>query len=257
MPSGWMHVVGDHDPLIDQVWQQLPAELTDEQRSWNLEQVGADENLLERMVSITKQPLLDQVPDVGVYVDTRRIQFRRRLRWAWSTPFDLYLATHRYIEQLGEEFNDTYRAESELPEPLLEAMTRNLARACLTSNEVFSLLEAGHRHGALARARTLHELDVVSLTLALHPELAEPYLLHHHIERYKFVKAQHEVNVAHGLDRVPADELDALRSKADGLVERFGTAYKQSWGWAAPILDAGKNGFGPLFKKVTSEQVNP
>lgn len=256
MPPGWMHITVDGDPLLNQLRERMPADLTEEQRDEVLATVVADEDLLRDVIDDFNRSLLAQVPDTVAYVENQRSAFARRLRWAWAAPFDHYLATHHYIESLGEEFNTTYRAASHLPEPLLEAMTRNLARACLTSIEVFSLLEAGHRHGALARARTLHELDVVSLTLALHPELAEPYLLHHHVERYQLAQIQHEARVAQGAEGMSNDELDALRTRAEELGDRFGPRYRQPWGWAAPILGGGR-GFGALFKKVTADQTNP
>lgn len=256
MPPGWMHITDDGDPLLQKLAARLPGDLTDDERSAVLAEATADEELFTRVVNLLAGRLLDWVPDNASWVETSHNHFRRRLRWAWSRPLDLYLAVHRYVDTLGEEFNGTYRASSDLPVPLLDAMTKNFARACLTSNEVYALLENGYRSGALARARTLHELDVVSLTLAMHPDLAERYLLHHHIERYQLAKADNDACIAGGIEGIPDEDLENLRLTHDELIERFGGGYKQPWGWAAPIL-GGKNGFSPLFKKVTSEVANP
>jgi hypothetical protein len=114
--------------------------------------------------------------------------------------------------------------------PLQEAQTRLLARSCLTTNEILALSKSGLAAGAIARSRTLHELEVTSRFLAKYGDnAAERFLLHSHIDNYRVDAQLVEQGIASELN---SEKSKKLKSKRDELIDRFGKGYGKDNGWA-------------------------
>jgi hypothetical protein len=170
-----------------------------------------------------------------------RTSFEIRLRDPWAPAFDRYEALLVSALEMGELFAKRHAAEADREgaggDRLFDAMVRLHARAVLIADEVFSLLRSGHAAGALARWRTLHEVAVVMAFLAKGgPALAERYLLHDTIARWRALDDDQLFAERLGEEPFGAEEIDDMRSQRDRLVERFGSAYGEAWGWAADAL---------------------
>lgn len=133
------------------------------------------------------------------------------------------------------------------PPSAIHAQVGLQARACRVALEVFVLLRSGLGAGALARARTIHEIAVVSTLLAEnggadgeHPDLADRYLLHSTV--LTWLDAQEFQSVAPRLGYAPFtdEEMAEMRAEFDEAVEIYGTSFGKPNGWAACLTSNGK-----------------
>ena len=135
-----------------------------------------------------------------------------------------------------------------------------------TATEILVLLRAELADGALARWRSLYEIELIAGFLASQgPSTAERYRDHAAIKNWEAINA---VSVFGTID---ATTLDGFRTKRDEAVQRYGTKFKHEYGWAADVVGTakrngpnrgdlekaiGKEEWGPLFK-AASYQVHP
>ena len=113
-------------------------------------------------------------------------------------------------------------------------------------------MSAGYADGAHARWRALHEIAVVGLFIqAKGQQIAERYLLHDGIESYKAANLYQRYANRLGYDPLTESELNNIKQTYEQLKNRFGTSYKNSYGWASAAI--GKN--NPTFRDI-EEVVN-
>lgn len=164
-----------------------------------------------------------------------RIQkgFEQRLYLRWRPALDLFEAVRTCCLEVGENFYMEHRSAID---PKLSALTLLHARACLVSSEVQGLLRTGHAAGAQGRWRTLHELAVIALLLgSSDTDIAERFLNHRAVERYKDARQYQDHCEALGYERFSQDFMDSLERERDELVSRYDKQYKEDWGWAEPL----------------------
>ncbi len=128
-------------------------------------------------------------------------QFEKRLKKRWRRPLDLLNLFISIAIEAGDDFNREFRnAAARSSDTVFEALTRMHARACQVSSAILVLLRSGYADDAHARWRTLHEISVISSFISEHgQELAERYLLHDTIQRYKMA-CQHQKYKERGRD---------------------------------------------------------
>lgn len=138
-----------------------------------------------------------------------------------------------------------------------------VTRAALAFCEMSWLLSGGFPRGAWLRVRTLHELYVTALALALHghpggehPELVTRYLLHRYVFLGSTADELLEVGSPGMGDILNEDVLDSLERHREELLSRFGKSYKTQWGWVAPLFAEGENpSFKTLAEKVGARSI--
>lgn len=129
------------------------------------------------------------------------------------------------------------RRSSATVNPKLTALTLLHARACLVSSEVQALLRTGHTAGAQARWRTLHELAVVAFLIGGNDvEIAERFLNHRTIERYKDAICYQQHCEALGYEPFGQDAMDEMERAHDELIARYSRPYRKDWGWAKSLF---------------------
>ena len=168
--------------------------------------------------------------------------FSKQLRTRWREPLSQLEQFIVVATELGQTVNSRLRSWQPCPDPyLVEAQTRLHARACQTAREVLTLLSAGFAEGAMARWRALHEAAVVSMFIGQDEELAERYCLHDAVESLRIAQQYRQHTVKLNLEALTDAEVAALEKRVDGLVQRFGENYKQTYGWASGRLGKGVN----------------
>ena len=109
------------------------------------------------------------------------------------------------------------------------------------------LLKSGFADGAHARWRSLHEIAVVASFIKKHGNgVAERYLLHNYIESYKAASLHRKYYEVLDDEPISQDEYDSVKAMHDELVARFGSSYKNNYGWAASAL----NKENPTFSDI-------
>ncbi|MGH2699429.1 MAG: DUF5677 domain-containing protein [Actinomycetota bacterium] len=172
-----------------------------------------------------------------------------RLAHRWLDGLVLYESVLVASQEMGSEFAQHHRdGAAEEHDLVFEALVRLQARACLTASEILSLLRSGYPFGAHARWRTLHELAVVAGLIARSGrEIAERYLLHQGIQEAKDAEDYQKYAERLGYEPFPADEMQAHRKLRAELIERFGRAFKNPYGWAVPLFEGNTD---PKFRDL-------
>ena len=165
-------------------------------------------------------------------------QFEERLRQHWGKPLELLDLFISLATEAGSEFNETFRDEAARSnDPVFKALTLLHARACQIASATLVLLRSGYADDAHARWRALHEIAVVALFISEKGRtVAEQYLLHDTVQRYKLALRHREHAKAIQEEPITQKEFEELKAERDKLVARFGTPFKEDYGWAASTL---------------------
>jgi hypothetical protein len=166
--------------------------------------------------------------------------FEKRNLRRWRAAFDLMEVVWVCCEEIGSNFNCHFRAEAvESQDYEFEALTHLHARALLVVSEMICLMKGGFPDGALARWRTLHEINVVTVLIREHGrELALRYLAHAHVQAGKDITVEEAAN---------DEKLKILKERADHAIADFGEEMENDYGWAASLTGKQKK---PQFREL-------
>jgi hypothetical protein len=167
---------------------------------------------------------------------------RRQVRAQWGKALDLFMMLVVAAEELGGEFDKKHRPPDDEPfDPVYDALLGLHARACRTALEVYHLLSDGLPKGALARTRTLHEIAVTAMVIAdygrriEHPDLADRFLDHEAVATYKEAVTYQLNCETLGYEPFSDEEMADMKALRDTVVAKYGSAYKEQYGWAAGL----------------------
>jgi len=187
-----------------------------------------------------------------------RRNFEHRLNNDWEKPFDLFEMFLVIAFEAGDEFNKEFRKEGTKDNFVCEVLIRLHARACQIASEILVLLKSGYADGAHARWRSLHEIAVVGSFIKINGnEIAERYLLHNNIESYKAATLYQKYCEALGNEPIHQEEFDSMQAGCEKLIKRFGSSYKNDYGWAASVLGKDKPTFCDIEEKSGLDHLRP
>jgi len=186
-------------------------------------------------------------------------QFGKGLLKSWKKPLDLIEVLILLALEAGDDFNREFRQEASKKQNYVFEVTARLhARACQISSEILTLLRSGYADGAHARWRSIHEIAVVGSFINEHvDDIAEKYLLHDAIESYKAALLYRKYSESLGYEPMPQEEFDLLKENRDHLIDRFGTSYKNNYGWASSILQKDNPTFRDVEESVKLDHMRP
>lgn len=185
--------------------------------------------------------------------------FEKRLQEHWGEPLSLLEILIRSAIEVGNDFNQKYRAEAIASKDMkFEVLTRLHARACQVSSAILVLLTKGFADDAHARWRALHEIAVISSFIQQEDQvLAERYLLHEVVQQYKLASEIKKVHPRINVGPIPQEELDDLQSAYDSLLCRFGNRFKGEYGWASKALGVKNPTFRTIEKAASLDHLRP
>ncbi len=188
-----------------------------------------------------KEIVDDELSDLAMELSERKAHaaaFRTRLRARWGYALDLFELLLGHCWDIGQGTNEHYRSLAvETQNHRFEALTRLHGKATLTASEILVLLETGHAVGAMARWRTLHEVDVVSAFLYQNSDdIAYRYLRYEDAQTLKMRRAYDRYHQRLGYE--PSDpEIDGDPEQLrKALVDEFGHDFLEKNGWAIPVF---------------------
>jgi hypothetical protein len=166
-------------------------------------------------------------------------EFEKRLAEHWGRAFDLAEMVMKVAFEAGEFFYAKHVPPDGEHDLVFEALSRLLARACRIAEEVLVLLKAGYGQAGLARWRALHEVAVVADFIAEHgDDCAERYFAHEGVETWKGMKEFQEYAERIGDTPYSDEQFEATRRHFEALLERYGSRFGGSYGWAQAALAA-------------------
>jgi hypothetical protein len=166
-------------------------------------------------------------------------EFEKRVAEHWGSAFDLAEMVMKVAFEAGEFFYEKHVPSDGQRDFVFEALSRLLARACRIAEEVLVLLKAGYGQAGLARWRALDEVAIVADFIAENgDDCAERYFAHEGVETWRGMLEfqQH----AEKLGETPYSEVEveAAKRRFDTLIERYGSRFGGSYGWAQAALAA-------------------
>ncbi len=188
-----------------------------------------------------------------------RTSFETRLAKVWHKPLALLEILLATALEAGDDFSREFRPRVvERDDYVFEVLTRLHARACQITSEILVLLKSGHADGAHARWRSLHEIAVVGMFIAASgDQIAERYLLHDAVESYKAARQYQEYHKRLGYEPLSNQEFKQIESAYQHLIDRFGPAYRESYGWAEPVIGKRKPTFRDIEEKIGLDHLRP
>jgi hypothetical protein len=215
------------------------------QRGVSLEQaleltVPALHKALDDVTPQVARDLVRRAPRVLRHHERANRRFERRLRRQWGQSLDRFYAIVVFAEEIGREIYGIQlrEADDEEFDAVFEALIGLYARACRVAREVHHLLSGGFPFGALARSRTLHELAVITIVIAdygreeEHADLADRFLQHAWIARYRDAKVYQESRETLGQEPLSDEDMARMQEQHDRLIAKYGVAYGKQYGWA-------------------------
>lgn len=231
-------LVRGEDPAKLELASRRPLTLT-------IEREDLDEaiKLVEEVVSKAAEPTLRRAANEAakhvlsearaVAREARLVQadFERHLGRIWGRAFDYMRALVILCIEIGEARAARVHARPTRRERTLDDVLLRLhARGCLVASEVIVLLESGHAGGALARWRTLHEIDVVAAFIGSNGNAAaRRYAAHADAEGVRVERAGQ-------LDPETLDLRALLGARRARRLRKEGKEFEADYGWAAAAL---------------------
>ncbi|MBU7047416.1 MAG: hypothetical protein HXS54_13365 [Theionarchaea archaeon] len=205
------------------------------------------------------EDLKNRIPDMLKEHHRYKTSFEKRLYKLWKEPLNLLEMFLVISHEAGETFNKEFRPEAVKNQDFVfEVLVRLHARACLTGNEIVTLLCSGYASGAHARWRTLHEIAVTGFFVKEYGnDVAERYLLHDSIESYKAMMEYQKHSNTLGYPLLIREE-KKLKKFRDKLRSKYGKSFvRETYGWAADALKKEKPRFSDIESAVNLSHLRP
>lgn len=191
--------------------------------------------------------LLERVDGIGQTVERERAEHRADLARLWGRAFDQYLAVaqlaHEATSHALERRQNQARSSSSVVDQRLQVVSALQARMSRVMTEVHALASDGLPRGALARARTGHEIAVFATLLGEqgapdgdHPDLIQRFLDHARVQAYQDASTYQASDAGDLSDELVRDYGHASRQ----VVAAHGKDFKGIYGWATVLFPPGR-----------------
>jgi hypothetical protein len=177
----------------------------------------------------------------------------------WGNALNLLEAFIDISLDTGMLFDQKFRPLAiEENDSVFNALTRLHARSCQVSSEILTLLRNGFADGAHARWRTLHEISVIALFISQHDnELAERYLAHSVVADYRRAVEYRKYNDSLSYAPMSDETFNELKTNYEATLNKYGTDFKNDYGWASVILNKAKPSFADIEEKTGILHMRP
>jgi hypothetical protein len=215
--------------------------------------------LSESLAPQLREHVLKQCP-AEIRAETREVMaFRRRLGARWKWPFSLAHLVIGLSERMAPATLGTPPRRKIQPKTQLESVLRLLhARGVRIAKEVLTLLEAGYADGAMARWRTLHEVNVMAHFIQKNgEECALRYVAHEDVENFRGATRYSEFHERLGYEPLTESEEHSLKAAFDAATAKYGTEFARDYGWAEPWLGGKPSSFSTIEQIVSFDHLRP
>ena len=199
------------------------------------------ESIVKAAADAGYQALRENWPSIGEEREADHSLFLEEIDSYWHEPIQL-LEQMRYVAIVSsntgiDDVNERYTSEELLDNALLKFNVGAGARAIQLLGEIIALVRNGYAEGALARWRSLHELNVTLHFISEHGEdVARRYFAHEIVESRKAAREYSRVHAQLGYPPLADSELDEIERDYRRVVALYGPSFRGSYGWASDAL---------------------
>jgi hypothetical protein len=174
--------------------------------------------------------------------------FKAHIAESWGKSFDCLRMILTACQEISKEhFRRVSKSKAKKNLALRHTLLRLHARSCQITAEIITLMEAGYADGAMARWRTLYEIEVVAtVILAGGERLAESYLEHEAVESKLAMDEYSRCQEAIGCEALNEGEKEQIQQEFDAAIQKNGAQFGKPYGWAAKYLNVKKVRFSDL-----------
>lgn len=191
--------------------------------------------------------LIERADGIGVALERERAHHRVELARLWGRSLNQYLAVARLADEAVSHVltrrQNQARSSSSVLDPRLQVVSALQARMSRVMTEVHALASDGLPRGALARARTGHEIAVFATILSEHgapdgdhPDLIQRFLDHARVQAYQDASTYQ----ASGLGDLSDELVGKFRDASKQAVTDHGRDFRGTYGWAAGLFQPGR-----------------
>ncbi|KRP85955.1 hypothetical protein AOQ73_36360 [Bradyrhizobium pachyrhizi] len=245
---------------LRQLFQQLVAEgtLTIEQLETEGTRIAAD--VTEKSAIAIIRDLKGRMPSGLREARREKRDFEKRNLQRWRKAFNLIETLYHVAFEIGSKFNDEERPKIIAEQDYRgEALIHIHARSLLVTNECICLMKSGYPDGALARWRTLHELNVVAALLSDNStEVALRYLVSFDLRALEAGKQMKKYAARSGMEPPTDAEIEALRVRCEAHLKRWPSmAQSGDYGWASDVVNSKRPSLLDLEEAVGLDHWRP
>ncbi|MCY8582770.1 DUF5677 domain-containing protein [Bacillus haynesii] len=209
---------------------------------------------------------------VRMYTDeeTASKEFKTLLHKQWYEGFLILQGIIKFCEdasiRLLKEFSSEDQSDSKRT-LILKVLFKLHSKGVQVSKEVLTLLKSGFSDGALARWRSLHELNVILKALSYKfsdidftYNLTRRYLDYSEIERIKEIYTFKKVTGLLNLDPISSEDKKKYREIKESIIKKYGKNFEKPNMWAKPLFPNIKDRqiyFSDFEKLVGIDRLNP
>jgi len=166
------------------------------------------------------------------------VNFRNNLEDRWGRPLDGLRLLLDLCRDEGEKFiRRLEKSKSKSPPYARIVLSKLHCRGCQVTAEIITLLEAGYARGAMARWRTLHEIEVVATFIAEAGNSTAKRYADYEIVEAKRAKDQYQENAEElGFKPYSKREAAQIDRQYEGILTEYGIDFRKPHGWAAEFL---------------------
>lgn len=231
--------------LNERMWREF-RRLLDRLRQTDVN----DDEAVDRAVELMGEVQAELAPDFAARLladgrtwvnQTREYTsgFEERLRFQWGQALDLYMVIVGTVEWASKAciVRNRERTEAEL-DALFEVLAQLNGQALRVAREVHTLLASGYGLGALALSRTVYEIAVRACVLSEYgrvegnEDLAERFVHHDRVVNLRDAIIYQRDAGTLGYEPFEENYIARLEAEQSRLVELYGKAYEQPYGWA-------------------------
>lgn len=191
--------------------------------------------------------ILERASGIGIALERERKEHRTEVARLWRGAFNQYLAVAELSDEATSHILERRQIQarsSSLPvDPRLHVVAALQARMSRVMTEVHALASDGLPRGALARARTGHEIAVIATLICdhgapdgTHPDLIQRFLDHARIQAYQDASAYQTSAVGDLSDEL----VRKLHHASEKAVSDHGKDIKGIYGWANVLFPPGR-----------------
>ncbi len=184
---------------------------------------------------------LEDAGDVLFELRSEHSLLQARIADRWEDAFDLYELFRASSFALAQRAWAPEEASTRIDLERRVAVRLLFVRAYVTAGEILALIRAGFGNGAVARWRTMHEVEVLAALLAAAEEdTVRSYGDYLAYEAWRTIATYERHHEELGWEPLPAEELQAITARGEDVRREYrGRLARSSYEWARRELAGG------------------
>lgn len=183
--------------------------------------------------------------------------FRNNLEDRWGVALDGLRLLLDLCRDEGQKYLSRLEKSKAKSSPYQRILLSRLhSRACQVTAEIITLLESGFAKGAMARWRTLHEIEVIATVIKEADNSTAQRFLDYEVVESKRAKDQYAQNHEElGYKPLSKKEMAEIEADYASVIDRYGPDFRHPYGWAAEFLKNKSPRFSDLEKLAGSARM--